>query len=59
MYKIECLTNIRKGTIIHTEECSPFAGACYPEADGCCGPDCDPSVGYCGPDVCCPDGGDL
>lgn len=58
MYKIECLTDIRKVHTVHMEECSPFSGGCYPEADGCCGPDCNPTVGYCGPDVCPPHRGD-
>ena len=45
MYEFECLT------VPETEEdgtyqagvCSPFLGDCYPEIEGCCGPDCNPN----------------
>lgn len=57
MYEFECLTTHNEASSI--QECSPFSGACYPEAEGSCGPDCNPVDGYCGPDVCTPAGGDL
>ncbi|GMN96900.1 hypothetical protein JCM35486_26460 [Blautia wexlerae] len=45
MYAYECLTSGK----VHCEECSPFSGACYPEVEGVCGPDCSPEGG-CSPD---------
>ena len=42
MYEIECLT-VNDETRVNSEDCSPFSGACYPEAEGCCGPDCNPN----------------
>lgn len=40
MYEFECLTDETK--IAESEICSPFLGMCYPEAEGCCGPECSP-----------------
>ena len=43
MYEFECLTQESKVSKINMEECSPFLGGCYPEAEDCCGPDCSPN----------------
>jgi len=48
MYEIECLTEVcedieSEDIKTETDVCSPFLGMCYPEAEGCCGPDCDPN----------------
>lgn len=43
MYEFECLTIEDTFGNVNMEECSPFAGLCYPEVEGCCGPDCDPN----------------
>ncbi len=43
MYEIECLTQSETVPTASMEECSPFSGGCYPEAEGCCGPDCSPN----------------
>lgn len=43
MYEFECLTNINENSINVMAECSPFSGACYPEVEECCGPDCSPN----------------
>ena len=51
MYKFECLTNSKVISAVCLEECSPFFGECYPVGEDCCGPECNPSEGYCGPDV--------
>ena len=45
MYIFECLTSAR----FHSKECSPFSGACYPDVEGNCGPECSP-VDECSPD---------
>lgn len=42
MYEFECLTNSQKAPALDVESCRPFSGACYPEVEGCCGPDCSP-----------------
>lgn len=42
MYEFECLTNSQKAPVAELESCRPFSGACYPEVEGCCGPDCSP-----------------
>lgn len=42
MYEFECLTNNQKTPRLDAESCRPFSGACYPEVEGCCGPDCSP-----------------
>lgn len=42
MYEFECLTDSQKTPSLDAENCRPFSGACYPEAEGCCGPDCSP-----------------
>lgn len=41
MYEFECVT--QSDSVVVMEECSPFLGGCYPEAEGCCGPDCSPN----------------
>ncbi len=48
MYSCECLTKNVTETQIETQiyyedSCRPFWGMCYPEAEGCCGPDCNPN----------------
>lgn len=43
MYEFECLTKSEKVEVSFNSECSPFLGACYPEVEGCCGPDCSPN----------------
>ena len=43
MYEFECLTQNDVGFAVNMEECSPFLGACYPDAEGCCGPECSPN----------------
>jgi len=43
MYEIECLTDENIEQDIQALSCSPFCGGCYPEVEGCCGPDCNPS----------------
>ncbi len=45
MYEFECLTTeeIEATGICQNDTCSPFLGMCYPEAEGCCGPDCNPN----------------
>ena len=43
MYELECVTNIELECQSNQYDCSPFLGACYPEAEGCCGPDCNPN----------------
>ena len=44
MYEFECLTvNEQVTTAVNSEACSPFFGECYPIAEGCCGPDCNPN----------------
>lgn len=30
-------------TMVNSESCMPFYGECYPIAEGCCGPDCNPN----------------
>ena len=42
MYEFECLT-IEEENQINEEACNPFLGACYPEAEGHCGPECSPN----------------
>lgn len=43
MYEFECLTSNEETFIPYMESsCSPLLGGCYPEAEGCCGPDCSP-----------------
>lgn len=42
MYELECLT-IFDDDVEYIDECSPFFGACYPDVEGCCGPDCSPN----------------
>lgn len=42
MYEFECLTTSEVASV-NAEDCSPFLGGCYPEAEGCCGPDCNPN----------------
>ena len=42
MYEIECLTQ-QNEEVASVEDCSPFLGGCYPEAEDCCGPDCSPN----------------
>ncbi|MBS6294946.1 MAG: hypothetical protein KH416_02375 [Dialister sp.] len=49
MYEFECLTKGNNKNVM--DECSPFYGECYPVGEGCCGPDCNPTDGYCEPDV--------
>ena len=41
MFEFECLTT--NEAVANQEECRPFSGMCYPEVEGCCGPDCDPN----------------
>lgn len=41
MYEFECLTKSEKVEVAYSK-CSPFLGGCYPEAEGCCGPECSP-----------------
>lgn len=41
MYEFECLTLNEEANA--AVECSPFLGGCYPEAEDCCGPDCNPN----------------
>ena len=43
MFEFECLTKDSENLRIDMDECSPFLGECYPEAEGCCGPDCSPN----------------
>lgn len=43
MYEFECLTKNEKVEVTYNNECSPFLGGCYPEAEGCCGPECSPN----------------
>lgn len=43
MYEFECLTNVENDSKVDMDVCSPFLGGCYPEAEGCCGPDCSPN----------------
>ena len=43
MYEFECLTEDIIVENVDMEVCSPFLGGCYPEAEGCCGPDCSPN----------------
>lgn len=43
MYDFECLTTNEAITATDSDMCSPYWGACIPEAEGCCGPDCNPS----------------
>ena len=43
MYEFECVTNVEKEVPANEYDCSPFLGGCYPEAEGCCGPDCRPN----------------
>lgn len=43
MYEFECLTKSEKMEITVNNECSPLWGACYPEAEDSCGPDCSPN----------------
>ncbi len=43
MYELECLTQVEGSEKITTEECSPLYGMCYPDVEGCCGPDCSPN----------------
>ncbi len=48
MYEFECLTNLeidvqKINNKVEMENCSPFLGGCYPEAEDCCGPDCSPN----------------
>lgn len=43
MYEFECLTKDEGSEKVNMEECSPFSGMCYPEAEGNCGPDCSPN----------------
>lgn len=42
MYEFECLTTNEKIAVTAMEACSPFFGACFPEVEGCCGPECSP-----------------
>lgn len=49
IYEFECLTKGNNKNVM--DECSPFYGECYPVGEGCCGPDCNPTDGYCEPDV--------
>lgn len=42
MYECECLTT-GQTTMVNSESCMPFYGECYPIAEGCCGPDCNPN----------------
>ena len=43
MYEYECLTNVEIDSRVDMDACPPFLGGCYPEAEGCCGPDCRPN----------------
>lgn len=43
MYEFECLTTNEKICAIDDSNCRPFSGMCYPEVEGCCGPDCNPN----------------
>lgn len=43
MYEFECLTVCENLPSNAMADCRPFAGACYPEVEGCCGPDCSPN----------------
>jgi len=43
MYEFECLTVNEEVSVAYIEICRPFSGACYPEVEGCCGPDCSPN----------------
>lgn len=42
MYEIECLTTSETLSAIRSDSCRPFSGACYPDVEGKCGPDCSP-----------------
>lgn len=42
MYDFECLTTNEVVSAVDLDTCSPFSGACYPEVEGCCGPECSP-----------------
>lgn len=42
MYEFECLTTNENVSFADTD-CRPFSGMCYPEVEGCCGPDCSPN----------------
>lgn len=42
MYEFECLTIGEKVVAMEDSSCRPFSGACYPEVEGCCGPECNP-----------------
>ena len=41
MFEFECLTI--NEVVDNQDTCRPFSGMCYPEVEGCCGPDCDPN----------------
>lgn len=43
MYEFECLTIDNVDSFTDADMCRPFLGGCYPEAEGCCGPDCSPN----------------
>lgn len=42
MYEFECLTINENLVAMDAESCRPFSGACYPDVEGCCGPECSP-----------------
>ena len=43
MYEFECLTTRERNLDVANTTCRPFSGMCYPDVDGCCGPDCNPN----------------
>lgn len=43
MYDFECLTTNENDFDAQNDMCRPFLGGCYPEVEGCCGPDCSPN----------------
>lgn len=43
MYEFECLTTRERNYDVANTTCRPFSGMCYPDVDGCCGPDCNPN----------------
>lgn len=42
MYEFECLTTNENVSAMDDNTCRPFSGFCYPDVEGCCGPECSP-----------------
>lgn len=42
MYEFECLTTNENVFAMDDNTCRPFSGFCYPDVEGCCGPECSP-----------------